>query len=206
MTFDTNRQINSLTEVLDELEKTIRYALQNPGFVEGLGPDEPPPIPAAPVTDGTDVQFFLGEVKNFAHMSRPYLVWTLGDTRQAGGQHRGTPLPNLQNPRPFKKALDLIQCTMYGASIGQPCQGNDEPWKRGTVRGCEILRWCYWWALREHWGGNVTFERENWIEVSGNNQTGYAWASSFRVPMSQMRPAIPQHENQTVVPTMQRQP
>ena len=184
-TFATNGPANSIVDVIDELEKTMIYMLQNIDAVDGLGPNEPIPLIESPSQNLTGLQFGLGEVVQYEHMTRPYAVWTLGDTRQAGGQHRAVPTP-LVNPRPFKKALDMVTCTLYGANL------DESDSKRGTIRGCEQLRWCFWWALREHWGGTPVFEREGWIEVGANNQAGYAWSSSFRVPMSQMRPAIPQ--------------
>lgn len=193
MSYRTNQTpIASLVDVLAELEKSIKYFLQNPSTSEGLAPDEEVPQIEAPVASMTDVKFFLGESEKSAHTSRPYAVWTLGDTRQEGSQARGSGSKNPVSPRPFKKSLDLIQFTAYGSSLDgaidiDPTAPPDH-WKRGTVKGCEILRWAYWWALREHWGGQPRFEREGWIEVSGNNQLGYAWQSSFRVPMSQMRP------------------
>jgi len=147
----------------------------------------------------------MGQVEGYSHISPPFVLWTLGDTRQAGSQARGQrrPLASRKqardpvSPRPFKKSLDLVTATIYGAPLEGATPGIDggadpqaaaDRWKRGTARGCEILRWAFWWSLREHWGGNVTFERETWMEVTFNNQTGYAWQSSFRVPMSQMRP------------------
>lgn len=184
-TFQTNKPVNSLVDVIDELKKTMIYMLQNIDAVDGLGPDEPIPEIEAPSQNMVNLQFGIGDVAQFEHITRPFAIWTLGDTRQAGSQHRAVPTP-LVNPRPFKKALDMVTCTLYGAPLDAP------DYKRGTIRGCEQLRWCFWWALREHWGGTPVFEREGWIEVGANNQAGYAWSSSFRVPMSQMRPAISQ--------------
>jgi hypothetical protein len=203
MTYDTNQKpIASLVDVISELEKSILFFLQHPEAADGLEPHERVPTIEAPALTQTDVRFFIGDVEKYSHISRPYIVWTLGDTRQAGSQARG--LRHLDHdpklPRPFKKSLDLLQCTLHGAVLDGAREGIDggadkdaahDRWKRGTIKGCEQLRWCYWWALREHWGGNVTFEREGWLEVLHNNQTGYAWQSSFRVPMSQMRPFQP---------------
>lgn len=211
MSYQTNQSpIASLVDVLAELEKSIVYFLQNPSSSEGLAPDEAVPQLEAPVASMTDVKFFLGESEKYAHTSRPYAVWTLGDTRQEGGQARGSGGLDPVSPRPFKKVLDLIQFTAYGASldglIGIDPSAPPDHWKRGTIRGCEILRWAYYWALREHWGGQPRFERETWIEVSGNNQTGYAWQSSFRVPMSQMRPNNLTMDTQPLDTTLERGP
>ena len=60
------------------------------------------------------------------------------------------------NPRPFKQTLDL---DLTGTNI----DNND----RGTVTGCEWLRWYFYWALREHWGSDPEFEQEGWLEVPG---------------------------------------
>ena len=201
MSFNTNSpNVKSLVDVLSELEKSIAYFMQHPDESEGLAPEENVPPTEAPNDSQTAVKFFMGEVELYSHITRPYVIWTLGDTRQEGSQARGGTGKNPVAPRPFKKSLDLVTCTLHGAFLDAtvPSAGDltgeadllvaSDRWKRGTMRGCEILRWAYWWSLRERWGGNVRFERETWIEVSNNNQTGYAWQSSFRVPMSQMRP------------------
>jgi len=181
VTFDTNRPLRGLLDFLAEMERTITYALQFE-FTdsEGLEPDAPLPQLEAPNAGGVNIQFGLGELSNYEHFARPYIVWTLGDTKQRGALHRGS--RGIVNPRPFKQTLDLVTCTMYGANIDNS--------DRGTVTGCERLRWCFYWALREHWGGDPEFEREGWLEVPGNNQVGYAFVSAVRVPFSQMRPAI----------------
>lgn len=195
--YQTNQApISSIADVISELEKTILYMLQHPNESEGLSPSEQVPVTEAPVSTQTDVKFFVGEVERYSHISRPCIIWTLGDTRQEGSQARASVGREPLSPRPFKKSLDLITCTLHGAFLdgvanldgGADPQAEGDRWKRGTIKGCEILRWAFWWSLREHWGGNVRFEREGWLEVPHNNQTGYAWQSSFRVPMSQMRP------------------
>ena len=135
MTFDTNRPLRASLIFLPRWSapSPTRSSLSSP-TARGWNPTRHYPLEGAQ-RGGVNIQFGLGELSNYEHFARPYIVWTLGDTKQRGALHRNRGIVNL---RPFKQTLDLVTCTMYGANIDNS--------DRGTVTGCERLRWCFYWG------------------------------------------------------------
>lgn len=188
-----HRNIESILDVLDELEWETRHYLQNPQApVHGVPGEPAPEIPRAPVATGVDLRFDLGEEALQNHRNPPCIIWTLGsvfltkrvERRVPNARLPGaTPRLSRQQPKSFKTASSLVCAYIFGAD--DPKESNP---RRKTVRGTEKLKVPLLWAIHHHWHGVVAITESTWVEVPGQQIAGYAFVVKFRVDLALLRP------------------